>query len=291
MKIKDGNNMKSSIHILKIFTIIILFLQIIGQQKSLAQEQDTIAIIPPFLDKYQRDDWSGMIELDRQETIILLYQNAAAVYMEADFNNKSSNSIRAEISLPSTGYTINDVDGKEWNSKGILGVKLWVDGESVTPEIQPYGDDIWYSILPIFKTDQKTNIKALFWLPTTYGAFDESGSTDTSFIEKGKRCMMVCFSKAAMWNDDINSAKFTVILKDGLIPTDSLLEILPESYEQTDSSFNWELQNIEPTTENDIVIRYDTNGNTITPLNTLTKNYDYILKYGYEELLEYVRNE
>ena len=103
--------------------------------------------------------------------------------------------------------------------------------------------------------------------------------------------MMVCFSKAAMWNDDINSAKFTVILKDGLIPTDSLLEILPESYEQTDSLFKWELQNIEPTTENDIVIRYDTNGNTITPLNTLTKNYDYILKNSYDELLEYVRNE
>jgi hypothetical protein len=274
-----------------LLVLLVLFIQIIFHYKSYAQDQDTVAIVPPFLDKQQRDDWSGMIELERQEATILLYQNAAAVYMEADFNNKGSDSIRAEISLPSTGYTVNDIDGKEWNSKGILGVRLWVDGESVSPDIQLYGDDVWYSILPVFKTDRKTNIKALFWLPTTYGAFDESGSTDTSIIRKGKRGMMVCFSKAAMWNGDVNSAKFTVILKDGLIPADSLLDIIPKNYEQTDSSFIWELQNIEPTTENDIVISYDTIGKIITPLNTLTKNYDYILKNSYDELLECVRNE
>jgi hypothetical protein len=283
--------MKSSIHSLKNFIVVILFFQIIGQQTSQAQEQDTIAIIPPFLDKYQRDDWSGALELDRQEVVVFLYQNAAAVYMEADFNNLGVDSVSAEIGLPSTGYTIQDYENKEWNSKGLLGVKIWVDGEGMAPDLEEYSGDIWYSITPLFRVNQKTNIKTLFWVPTTYGDLDESGLSDSLRIKPGKRSLMICFSKAAMWKEDVNLSNFTVILKDGLNSSDETMEVFPKYYTETDSSFFWSMENIEPTSENDIIIRYNTKRLTKTSLNTLIKVHDYILEKSYNELIDYPETE
>jgi len=253
-----------------------------------SQSQDTIAIVPPFLDRQERDDWDGAIRLIRQDVVIFLYQNFATVYTEATFVNTSQELLNVEVSLPSMGYTVQDDAGRSINSKGLLGTRIWIEGQRVVPEVQQSGDDIWYSITPLFLPGKETEIRALLWVPTTLGQIGNSAAFDTSIIPRGQRELFIFFSNAAMWSEIVDQATFLIVLKDGLTGSDSMFQVYPKDPVYTDSTLQWSLEDTEPINEDNIVVRYNTTIQKRTPLNYIRKIYDFIMKDGFDELTRYV---
>jgi hypothetical protein len=211
------------------------------------------------------------------------------VYVRALFVNTGTELLEVEIGLPAMGYTVTDEEGKRRDSKGFLGLRLWVERERIVSEIQQSGDDIWYSISPKLAAQQEITLNALFWIPTAVGQIPGGPASDTSFIPQGQRTLLILFGAASMWSELVKSARFTLVLRDGLIMADSIFAVHPKNYDQRDSTLQWLLKDREPTDEDNIVVRYTTVGLSNTPLNSLSQIVEYIGRRGYPTLLDYVQ--
>ena len=253
------------------------------------QDGDTVAIAPPFLDKYHRADWDGSVQLKRHNVVVFLYQNAALVYSDDEFVNTTSNSINIELSLPSTGYTIKSSSGALLNSKGLLGLRMWVDDEQKSSNVQDYGNALWFSITPTFIPGRITSVRSMFWIPTPVGSLVAGPSLDSLTIPPGKRLFVVSYSRAADWDDTIEEANIKVVLKDGLLAAAAMLKASPEDYSSNDSTWTWTRVNIEPTIADDVQLSYDTSMMEKTNLDSVSELSAFFRKKGMDELLEFVR--
>ncbi len=253
------------------------------------QVGDTVAIAPPFLDKYHRADWDGSVQLKRHNVVVFLYQNAALVYCDDEFVNTTSNSINIELSLPSTGYTIESFSGALLNSKGLLGLRMWVDDEQKLSSVQDYGNALWFSITPTFVPDRITSVRSMFWISTTMGSFVADPSLDSLTIPSGKRLFVVSYGQAADWDDTIEEANIKVVLKDGLLAAAAMLKASPEDFSSNDSTWTWTGLNIEPTIPDDVRLSYDTSMMEKTNLDSVSVLSAFFRKTGMDELLEFAR--
>jgi hypothetical protein len=240
-------------------------------------EGNPLAIIPPFLDPQQRDDWEGTLQLARQEFVVFLYRDAAVVYSEADFVNTGPDTLRVELGLPSAGFSTGGGLGEQDVSSGIHGVRLWLTHERVEPTLHHYGDVDWLSVTPVFTPQVQTTIKALFWVETPAGN------------DPGDRGIGIPLSRAAIWKDVINSVGVTVVLKEGLTAEDSLFEADPDNYSIEDSVLTWSFWSIEPGQSDDISILYNSPHPHIIDASTRENLSRFIIEHAYDEMLGYVR--
>jgi hypothetical protein len=234
-----------------------------------------VAIIPPFLDRLHRDDWETTLQLARQEFVVFLYHDAAVVYSEADFVNTGADTLRVELGLPSTGYTIGRGLAEQDVSSGIFGIQLWVRGERIKPKVHQGGDADWVTVTPTFTPQVQTTVKALFWAETTIGG------------DSGDRGIGIPLSQSAIWKGLINSVDVTVVLKEGLISSDSLFQADPDPSSIEDSVLTWSFSEVEPSTDQDISILYHSSRNQALNADERESLSRFIIEHAYDEILEY----
>lgn len=271
------------------FIPMMLVVQTFSVMIAFGQVEDTIAIAPPIVDKYQRTDWDASVRLKRHNVVVFLYQNAALVYYEDEFINTTNTSISVELSLPSTGYTVQNSSGALLISKGLLGLRLWVDDERKSSSVATYGNDLWYSIRPTFFPGRVTRVRSMFWVPTIIGSLVADPSLDSSTIPSGKRLFVVSYGQAADWDDTIEEVNIKVVLKDGLLAAAAMLTASPEDYSSNDSTWTWTRLNIEPTIGDDVQFRYDTVMMEKTNLDSVSELSAFFMKAGMDQLLEFAR--
>jgi hypothetical protein len=273
-----------------IFILIIIFVLTFLTCFQIAQGQESIyvALVPPFLDPQQRNDWEGMLQLAHQEFIIFLYQDAAIVYSDAHFVNTGEDPLEIELGIPSTGFVVTDEQGTQEASNGILGVRLWVEGERALTEVIQVGNAEWYVVRPTFPPHRETNVKTLFWVQTSLTDVDSVPGLETVPIAPGKRSLLIPLNQAAVWKDVIHSIHVTVVAKNGVARPAAKFTAQPDTYDNVDSVYTWVHWDVEPSIFDDISIEYTTDRLQKTGLNTMKKLSKYIQETGYDKLMEYV---
>ena len=217
------------------------------------------------------------MQLARQEFVIFLYGDAAVVYSEADFVDTGMDTLRVELGLPSTGYTIGKGLAEQDVSSGVFGVQLWVSGERIKPKLHGDVDVEWVTVTPTFAPRVQTTVRALFWVETGIGG------------DSGDRAIGIPLSQSAIWKDLINSVDVTVVLKEGLVASDSLFQAEPDPYSVEDSILTWAFSEIEPSTDGDISILYHSSRHQALNADERESLSRFIVEHAYDEILEYVR--
>jgi hypothetical protein len=259
---------------------LIPFLAAFFSSSSIGQptmQGNPVAILPPFLDRLHRDDWESTLQLARQEFVVFLYHDAAVVYSEADFVNTGTDTLRVELGLPSTGFTIGKGLAEQDVSSGVFGVQLWVGGERVKPKLHQGGDAEWVTVTPTFTPQVQTTVKALFWAETTIGS------------DSGDRAIGIPLSQSAIWKGLINSIDVAVVLKEGLVSSDSLFQADPDPSSIEDSVLTWSFSEIEPSADQDISILYHSSRNRALNAHERESLSRFIIEHAYDEILEYAR--
>ena len=273
---------------LRIFLLVLFFLVTSSFNPVAAQPSSVVAIIPPFLDQQQRNDWEGMLQLTHQEFTIFLYQGAAIVYADAHFVNTGEDPLEIELGLPSTGFVVTDEQGTQKASNGILGVQLWVKGERALTEVTQVGNAEWYVVRPTFPPHRETNVKTLFWVQTSLTDVDSVPGLETVPIAPGKRSLLIPLNQATIWKDVIHSIHVTVVAKNGVARPAAKFTAQPDTYDNVDSVYTWVHWDVEPSMFDDISIEYKTDRLQKTGLNTMKKLSKYLQETGYDKLMEYV---
>jgi hypothetical protein len=256
--------------------------------QCIAQTKDYIAIIPPFHSRQEIGSTESPLQLSHQQFIVFVYQNAVAVYSESDFINQSDNVVDQEFALPSTGHDENGIEPGGRISNGLLSIQLWIEGERVNPQFIQDGNEEWYTIQTKFAPHENHKIKALFWAETSLTDIDSVSGMDTTIIANGQRGFLIDLAHAAIWNSIIESIDVTVILKEGILPNGQTFSAEPTTYDLKDSTLTWSMEYIEPSSNDNIFVSYDSYENLDINMNTIAKLADYIVKKVYDQLLYFV---
>ncbi len=267
--------------------LVIIAITLLIFQNNKAQDEKYIAIIPPFHCRTITDNAESSLKLDYQRFIVFVYSNAVAVYSESNFTNPTDDFLEQELALPSTGHDENSDEPGSRISSGILSIELWVEGERRNPQFIQDGNEEWYTIQTRFKPHETRTVKALFWGETSLANIDSLPGLDTNVIKSGKRGFLINLAHASVWKDQIESIDTYVILKDGISANQSSFEANPESYNLQDSILTWNMENIEPTENNNIEVYYESTINPNFQYNTMAKLSSFIIKNAYDELLDY----
>ena len=253
-----------------------------------AQTKDYIAIIPSFHIRQNTTDTESPLELRNLHFIIFAYENAVVVYSESDFINQSENVIEQELGLPSTGHNVNGNDPGDRISNGIRSTQLWVQGEKVNPQFIKDGDEEWYTIQTKLQPRESRKVKALFWAETSLANIEDLPGLDTTIITNGKRGFLIDLAHAAKWKSTIESINITIILKDGIFPSWETYSAGLPSYNLKDSSLTWSMKYIKPSTNDNVLVKYESFNNSDSTTNTIAKLSTFIVKQAYGELQYFV---
>jgi hypothetical protein len=253
-----------------------------------AQTKDYIAIIPSFHIRQNTTDTESPLELRNLHFIIFAYENAVVVYSESDFINQSENAIEQELGLPSTGHNVNGNDPGDRISNGIRSTQLWVQGEKVNPQFIKDGDEEWYTIQTKLQPRESRKVKALFWAETSLADIEDLPGLDTTVITNGKRGFLIDLAHAAKWKSTIESIDITIILKDGIFPSWETYSAGLPTYNLKDSSLTWSMKYIKPSTNDNVLVKYESFNNSDSTTNTIAKLSTFIVKQAYGELQYFV---
>ena len=253
-----------------------------------AQTKDYIAIIPSFQIRQNTTDTESPLELRNLHFIIFAYENAVVVYSESDFINQSENVIEQELGLPSTGHNVNGNDPGDRISNGIRSTQLWIQGEKVNPQFIKDGDEEWYTIQTKLQPRESRKVKALFWAETSLANIEDLPGLDTTIITNGKRGFLIDLAHAAKWKSTIESINITIILKDGIFPSWETYSAGLPSYNLKDSSLTWSMKYIKPSTNDNVLVKYESFNNSDSTTNTIAKLSTFIVKQAYGELQYFV---
>jgi hypothetical protein len=252
--------------------------------------EGSTAVIPPFHDRENVSGIEGPVRMSRLSFTLFLYRDAVAVYEEADLVNTRKEPIDREISLPSGG---TDHDGPAPDgvvSHGILGVRVWVDGERTLPKVITGGDDVsWYTVHTTFGRFETRKIKALFWTRTFPASADELPGLDSTVIARGPRQFTLDLSHAALWNGTIGKLDVMVLLQEGMDMESTTIRATPDTYEEYGTVLSWHRSNVEPSPTDDITVDYmpDDASSTISTMAQLART---VTREGYDDLLRTVED-
>jgi hypothetical protein len=265
-----------------------LLLILISPLRLTAQTKDYIAIIPSFHIRQNTTNAESPLELRNLHFIIFAYENAIVVYSESDFINQSENVIEQELGLPSTGHNVNGNDPGGRISNGIRSTQLWVQGEKVNPQFIQDGDEEWYTIQTKLQPRESRKVKALYWAETSLADIEDLPGLDTTVITNGKRGFLIDLAHAAKWKSTIQSIDITIILKDGIFPSWETYSAGLPSYNLKDSSLTWSMKYIKPSTNDNVLVKYESFNNSDSTTNTIAKLSTFIVKQAYGELQYFV---
>lgn len=253
-----------------------------------AQTKQYIAMIPSLHSRQDLGSVENSLQLSDQIFVLFTYPNAVAVYSESVFINQSNNFVEQEMALPSTGHDENDNDNGGRISNGILNAQLWIEGERIIPQVVKENNVEWYTIQTKFAPHQTHTIKSLFWAQTSDTDIDSLPNLNTKTIISGKREFLINLAHAAIWNNKINSINIIVVLLDSLSSKPENILAQPSSHNLNDSTLTWSMQNIEPTSNDNIFVSYDSDNSSDKEMDSMTKISHYFVKTVYDKLLYYV---
>jgi hypothetical protein len=265
----------------------LFFLSLANLYNCNAQSDGYIAIIPPFHSTQEFGSTESPLQLLHQRFVVFVYQNAVAVYSESDFINPSDRYLEQELALPSTGHDENGIAPGGRISNGILSIQLWVRGERVNPEFIQNGNEDWYTVHTRLAPHEKRKVSALFWAETSLTDIDSLPGLDTTTIANGKRGFLINLAHAAVWNGLIQTIEIYVILKDGILPNGEAFSAEPLNYNLKDSTLIWSMNNIEPSSNDNIEVLYESSQNSDSATNTMAKLSKFIVKHAYDQLIYY----
>ncbi len=263
----------------------LLFLSFTNLYNCEAQSDGYIAIIPPFHSRQEIGSTESPLQLLHQRFVVFVYQNAVAVYSESNFINQSENVVEQEFALPSTGHDENGIAPGGRISNGILSVQLWIQNERLNSKFIQDGSEDWYTAQTRFAPHEKRKVKALFWAETSLTDIDSLPGLDTTIIVNGKRGFLINLAHAAVWNNIIESIDIYVILKDGILPNGETFSAKPSNYDLKDSTLSWSMNNLEPSSSDNIEILYESLNNSDSTKNTMAKLSTFIVKHTYDQLI------
>ncbi len=273
-----------------VFSIIVaVFLAWPTAVPSPAQEQEYLAILPPFHDRLGVPGVESSVALDHQRFLIALYRNAVAVYADADFSNQGPEPVEQEFALPSTGHDDNGPLPGGHISNGILSVQLWIEGERVEPELMRDGDEEWYTIRTRLLPGQSRRVSALFWAQTSLTDVDSLPGLDSIRIPDGDRGFMVDLAHAASWKGSVQSIEVEVITHEGLDPGAESFAAEPDRYEIADSTLFWKFYDLEPSSAENISVRYRSSDARAPEFATMAQLAAFITHAVYDNLLATAR--
>ena len=276
------------LNIYRYMSLYFLLLILISPLRLTAQTKDYIAIIPSFHIRQNTTDAESPLELRNLHFIIFAYENAIVVYSESDFINQSENVIEQELGLPSTGHNVNGNDPGGRISNGIRSTQLWVQGEKVNPQFIQDGDEEWYTIQTKLQPRESRKVKALYWAETSLADIEDLPGLDTTVITNGKRGFLIDLAHAAKWKSTIQSIDITIVLKDGIFPSWETYSAGLPSYNLKDSSLTWSMKYIKPSTNDNVLVKYESFNNSDSTTNTIAKLSTFIVKQAYGELQYFV---
>jgi hypothetical protein len=276
------------LNIYRYISLYFLLLVLISPLYLTAQTKDYIAIIPSFHIRQNTTDTESPLELRNLNFIIFAYENAVVVYSESDFINQSENVIEQELGLPSTGHNVNGNDPGDRISNGIRSTQLWIQGEKVNPQFIKDGDEEWYTIQTKLQPRESRKVKALFWAETSLANIEDLPGLDTTIITNGKRGFLIDLAHAAKWKSTIESINITIILKDGIFPSWETYSAGLPSYNLKDSSLTWSMKYIKPSTNDNVLVKYESFNNSDSTTNTIAKLSTFMVKQAYGELQYFV---
>jgi hypothetical protein len=272
--------------------ILLVLLSFGAYDSSMAQEKEFIAVIPAFHDRLNTSSIESPLRLEGQRFVLFVYENAVAVFSEADFVNMGVDTLSQEFALPSTGHDENGDKPGGRISSGILSAQLWVGGERVEPETIHDGSQDWYTISSKIAPGHQCRVRAVFWAQTSLTDIDSLPGLDTVAIANGKRGFMVDLSHAVIWKGAIESARITVVIKGGMSFTHDSFSAVPDAYNLQDSTITWTLRDVEPSLNDNICVFYRPAGSAMSSSITMAQLSTYIVRSVYGELLDYVeRNQ
>lgn len=255
---------------------------------SPGQRKQYIAIIPAFHDRVVTAGSENILQLKRQRFVLFVYRNAVAVSSEADFLNTGGDTLSQEFALPSTGHEDNGDRPDSRTSNGILTVRLWVEGERVTPALIHDGNEDWFTIRARFAPGDRRRVKAEFWAQTSLTNVSSLPGLDTVAIPAGPRGFMLDLYHAAAWKKPIEKIDVAVVLKAGLQFGQDAFSAEPDEYQVQDSTITWTFMDMEPAPDDNIRVYYTPAGNWGSTPNTMARLSTYIVRKVYDSLLDYV---
>ncbi len=255
---------------------------------SPGQGKQYIAIIPTFHDRIVTAGRESVVQLQRQRFVLFVYRNAVAVSSEADFLNTGGDTLSQEFALPSTGHDDNVDRPDRRTSNGILTVRMWVEGERVTPGSVHDGNVDWFTIRARFAPGERRRVKAEFWAETSLTDVDSLPGLDTVAIAPGPRGFMLDLFHAAVWKRPIGTIDVAVVLKAGLTFGQDDFSADPDAFQLQDSTITWSFRNLVPAPDDNIVVFYTPSGSWGSTPNTMARLSTYIVRKVYDSLLDYV---
>lgn len=268
-------------------TLILMVSMLCGSAITRGQGNEYRAVIPFFLPRDAQNTTPSSLQLKKQRFILFQYQNAVAVYSEALFSNESDESLNVEIGLPSTGFRPLQPEDDSIVSNGLLGVRIWVDGERRETRIDTDDTIEWFTITPLFRPHEETTVKSMFWVQTSLANVDSLPGYDTIPIPRGPRFFMIDLAGSAVWREAINELHVVLVLKDGLALRDAGFSAEPRTYEARISDLIWTSEDVEPTVGDAISVRYS--ARKATSFTTMGKAAEFITRRVYDDLEEYSR--
>ena len=264
----------------------------LGVLSAVGQETAGVshAVITPFQDIHNDAGLDDALHLSSQKFIILIYQNALAVYSEAMFVNRSGDSVCAAFALPSHGYRIS-IEEKEVFNARLYGPRVWVAGERLQVATEETDDAEWYTIHPAFAPGQTKVLKALCWIPIYMELPDAAPPSDTAMIPPGVRHWQIRLSDASAWKDNVDQITVRVLVHDGITMENSGMRMRPKNYDLQGSAISWSFTNVEPGEFQNIHCAFQTPStgdhveSAYTKLNTLQKLSAEMTGPAYDELL------
>jgi hypothetical protein len=131
-------------------------------------------------------------------------------------------------------------------------------------------------------------VKALFWAETSLANIEDLPGLDTTIITNGKRGFLIDLAHAAKWKSTIESINITIILKDGIFPSWETYSAGLPSYNLKDSSLTWSMKYIKPSTNDNVLVKYESFNNSDSTTNTIAKLSTFMVKQAYGELQYFV---
>jgi len=276
------------LNIYRYISLFFFLLIIISPIRLTAQTKDYIAIIPSFHCRQNTTGTESPLELRNLQFVVFVYENAVVVYSESDFINQSGNVLEQELALPSTGHNEKGDDPSGRISNGIRSTQLWVQGEKVNPQLIIEGDEEWYTIQAKLQPHESRKVKALFWARTSLADIADLAGLDTTIITNGNRGFLIDLAHATVWNSTIQSIDITIVLKEGIFPSLETFSAAPSSYSLKDSTLTWSMKYLEPSTNDNVLIKYESYNHSDSTTYTMSKLSTLIVKQAYGQLQYFV---
>lgn len=214
------------------------------------------------------------ISMEKEFINVHLYKNFAVVKGEYYMKNNSNKSIKINIGYPETGFFVNKkVENVIFNNLEKLQIVINKENINFKTVVNDNKDKSWYVWETNFEPNSVKKITVYYIVNTNNARIKKGYDSDFGngfayILESGK-----------IWKDRIKEGLVAIKLMENLNIND-LYGVFPENqlkYDEEKNYILYKFSNLEPTEDNNIIIRYSSNKDNFN-FDKITNNYSYYYK-------------